>query len=405
MPDTDQPIPLASIPELLEELRAGRAIIVVDDEDRENEGDLIFAAEHASVELLGFTIRHTGGIICLAMPNEIADHLELPPMVQHNTAQRETAFTVSIEARVGISTGISAADRAQTIRVAAAETVQASDLARPGHVFPLRARDGGVLRRAGHTEAGVDLMRLAGLRPLAGLSEVMHDDGSMMRLPDLCRFAQQHGLKIGSIADLIAYRLARDAFVKRVAEALLPTPEADFKVVGYRDTLTGAEHLALVLGDVAGEGPVLVRVHSECLTGDALHSLRCDCGFQRDAALQAIAAEGRGVLVYLRQEGRGIGLLNKLRAYALQDAGADTVEANERLGFAADLRDYGVGAQILVDLGVQQIRLLTNNPRKVVGLEGYGMRVVAREPLIVGENPRNARYLATKREKLGHHPR
>jgi len=403
MLDADLDTPLASIPELLAELRAGRPVIVVDDEDRENEGDLIFAAEHASAELLGFTIRYTGGIVCLALPNAVADRLAFPPMVQQNTAQRETAFTVSIEAREGISTGISAADRAHTIRLAARPEASAADFARPGHVFPLRARDGGVLRRAGHTEAGVDLMRLAGLRPLAVLSEVMHDDGSMMRLPALRRFAHAHNLKIGTIADLIAYRMQRDTFVERVAEAALPTEFGDYRVVGFRDGLSGAEHLALVMGDVGGGEPVLVRMHSECLTGDALHSLRCDCGFQRDAALQAIAAEGRGVLVYLRQEGRGIGLLNKLRAYALQDAGADTVEANERLGFPADLRDYGVGAQILVSLGVQRIRLLTNNPRKVVGLEGFGLQVVAREPLIVGENPRNARYLETKRAKLGHH--
>jgi 3,4-dihydroxy 2-butanone 4-phosphate synthase / GTP cyclohydrolase II len=403
MPEFEPEQPLATVPELLAELRAGRAVIVVDDEDRENEGDLIFAAEHATSELLGFTIRYTGGIVCLALPHEVADRLALPPMVQQNTAHRETAFTVSIEAREGIDTGISAADRAHTIRLAARPEASASDFNRPGHVFPLRARDGGVLRRAGHTEAGVDLMRLAGLQPLAVLSEVMHDDGSMMRLPALRRFAEQHGLKIGTIADLIAYRAQRDGFVERVAEAALPTHFGDFRVVGYRDTLSGAEHLALVMGDLGGELPVLVRMHSECLTGDALHSLRCDCGFQRDAALQAIAAEGRGVLVYLRQEGRGIGLLNKLRAYALQDEGADTVEANERLGFPADLREYGVGAQILANLGVQRLRLLTNNPRKVVGLEGFGMQVVAREPLIVGENPRNARYLATKREKLGHH--
>ena len=393
---------LASVPDLLDELRAGRAVVLVDDADRENEGDLVFAAEHATPELLAFTIRHTGGIVCVAMPNDVADRLDLPPMVARNTANRETAFTVTIEATTGVSTGISAADRARTIRVVADPASTASDLARPGHVFPLRARDGGVLRRAGHTEAGVDLCRLAGLRPVAAISEVMHDDGTMMRLPALRAFAADHGLKVGAIADLIAYRLERDGFVEHVTEANLPTPWAEFRVVGYRDTLHGTDHVAMVLGDVADGAPALVRMHSECLTGDALHSLRCDCGFQRDAALKAIADAGRGVLVYLRQEGRGIGLLNKLRAYALQDGGADTVEANEQLGFAADLRDYGVGAQILADLGVKRLRLLTNNPRKVVALQGFGMEVVERVPLHAGENPYNEAYLATKRAKLGH---
>ena len=393
---------LATVPELLAELRAGRAVVLVDDADRENEGDLVFAAEHATPELLAFTIRHTGGIVCVAMPNDVADRLELPPMVARNTASRETAFTVTIEATEGVSTGISAADRARTIQVVADPRSSATDLARPGHVFPLRARDGGVLRRAGHTEAGVDLCRLAGLGPVAAISEVMHDDGTMMRLPALRAFATEHGLKVGAIADLIAYRLERDGFVERVAEAKLPTPWAEFRVIGYRDALHGTEHVAMVLGDLADGEPALVRMHSECLTGDALHSLRCDCGFQRDAALKAIADAGRGVLVYLRQEGRGIGLLNKLRAYALQDAGADTVEANEQLGFAADLRDYGVGAQVLADLGVKRLRLLTNNPRKVVGLEGFGMEVIERVPLHAGENPYNEAYLATKRAKLGH---
>ncbi len=409
--------PLASVHELLAEFRAGRPVVVVDDEDRENEGDLLFPAEHATAELLAFTIRYTGGIVCVAMPEEVADRLDLPPMVTRNTARRETAFTVSIEAAEGIGTGISAADRAHTIRLTADPDATAADLARPGHVFPLRARDGGVLRRAGHTEAGVDLARLAGLQPVVALSEVMHDDGRMMRLPALRRFCAEHGIMIGTIADLIAYRLARERFVERVAEAVLPTPWANYRVIGYRDTLHGTEHVAMVLGETgsAGDGddggdpgepatgePLLVRMHSECLTGDALHSLRCDCGFQRDAALKMIAEAGRGVLVYLRQEGRGIGLLNKLRAYALQDQGADTVEANERLGFAPDLRDYGIGAQILHDLGVRRLRLLTNNPRKVVGLQGFGMEVVERVPLHVGQNPYNEAYLATKRAKLGH---
>ena len=401
--DAGEAVAIATVPELLAELRAGRPVIVVDDEDRENEGDLVFAAEHATPELLAFTIRHTGGIVCISMPDDVADRLDLPPMVQRNTARRETAFTVSIEAAEGVSTGISAADRAHTIRLAGQRDAAAADFARPGHVFPLRAKSGGVLRRAGHTEAAVDLARLAGLHPVAALSEVMRDDGEMMRLPELRRFAARHGLKVGTIADLIAYRMARDGFVERVAEARLPTPWARFRVIGYRDTMNDTEHVAMVLGDVTDDdAPVLVRMHSECLTGDALHSLRCDCGFQRDAALKTIADAGRGVLVYLRQEGRGIGLLNKLRAYALQDGGADTVEANEQLGFAADLRDYGVGAQILHELGVRRLRLLTNNPRKVVALEGFGMEVVERVPIHAGENPYNEAYLATKRAKLGH---
>jgi 3,4-dihydroxy 2-butanone 4-phosphate synthase / GTP cyclohydrolase II len=398
----DLSMALSPIPDLLDELRAGRPIIVVDDEDRENEGDLVLPAQWATTERLAFIIRHTGGIVCVAMPDEVADRLALPPMVLHNTARRETAFTVSIEAAHGITTGISARDRALTIRLTADPEATSSALSRPGHVFPLRARRGGVLRRAGHTEASVDLCRLAGLQPVAALSELMHDDGSMMRLPALVDFAREHGLKIGTIADLIAYRLAGDRFVRRIDQARLPTPWAVFTVVGYKDDLSDNEHVAVVLGDVGDGESVLVRVHSECLTGDALHSLRCDCGFQRDAALKLIADEGRGVLVYLRQEGRGIGLLNKIRAYHLQDDGADTVEANEHLGFAADLRDYGIGAQILHDLGVRKLRLITNNPRKVVSLQGYGMEMIERVPLHVGENPYNEGYLATKRAKLGH---
>jgi len=393
---------LVTIPELLDELRDGKPVIIVDDADRENEGDLVLAAEFATTERLAFMIRTTGGIVCLSMLEDRADRLALPPMVQQNTSQRETAFTVSIEAAEGITTGISAADRAHTIRMAARDGATAADFSRPGHVFPLRAKSGGVLRRAGHTEAAVDLCRLAGLEPVAAISELMHDDGGMMRLPALLAFARAHGLKVGTIADLIAYRLRVDPFVLRVDEARLPTPWAEFRIVGYRDTVNGTEHVALVLGDVSDNEPVLVRMHSECLTGDALHSLRCDCGFQRDAALKAIADAGHGVLVYLRQEGRGIGLVNKIRAYHLQDDGADTVEANEQLGFAADLRDYGVGAQMLRDLGVKRLRLLTNNPRKVVSLQGYGMEVVERVPLHAGENPYNEVYLATKRAKLGH---
>ena len=393
---------LATVDALLAELRAGRPVIMVDDANRENEGDMIIPAEKVTAELIAFTIRYTGGVICLAMPNELADRLELPPMVEHNSAPRQTAYTVSIEARHGVGSGISAADRATTIKTTVKAGVTAADLVRPGHVFPLRARDGGVLRRAGHTEAAADLCRLAGFQPVGAISELMHDDGTMMRLPALLEFARTHGLKVGTIADLIAYRLEQDMFVKAIASAKLPTELADFTVHAFRDDIAGNEHVALSLGDIANGEPVLVRVHSECLTGDSLGSLRCDCGAQRDAALELIAKEGRGVLVYLRQEGRGIGLLNKIKAYALQDHGADTVEANEQLGFPPDLRDYGVGAQILRHLGVRALRLLTNNPRKLAALAGYGMRLIERVPLQVGRNPHNQQYLATKAHKLGH---
>jgi 3,4-dihydroxy 2-butanone 4-phosphate synthase/GTP cyclohydrolase II len=393
---------IANIGTIISDLKQGRPVIIVDDEDRENEGDIVIAAEHAEESNIAFTIRYTGGVICLAMDNILADYLNLPPMVEHNTARRSTAYTVSIEAREGVDTGISAKDRATTICATVRDGVTAEDLARPGHVFPLRAREGGVLRRAGHTEAAVDLSRLAGLKPAAAVSELMHDDGTMMRLPAILEFAKTHDLKVGTIADLIAYRLEADAFVKQSGSARLPTPWAEFTVYGYKDELNNNEHLALALGDTADGHPVLVRMHSECLTGDALHSLRCDCGFQRDAALKAIADEGRGVLVYLRQEGRGIGLLNKIKAYGLQDQGADTVEANQKLGFPADLRDYGIGAQILHNLGVKKLRLLTNNPRKVAALQGFGIEIVERVPLHVGENPYNERYLETKRKKLGH---
>jgi 3,4-dihydroxy 2-butanone 4-phosphate synthase/GTP cyclohydrolase II len=393
---------LASIEEILDELKAGRPVIMVDDEQRENEGDIIIPAATCTAEWIAFTIRYTGGVICLAMPNDLANHLKLPPMVEHNSAPRQTAYTVSIEAREGVGTGISAKDRATTIRTTVKPGVTAEDLVRPGHVFPLRARDGGVLRRAGHTEATVDLCRLAGFPPVGAISELMHDDGTMMRLPAILEFARTHNLKVGAIAELIAYRLERDMFVKQLAKAKLPTELANFTIHAFRDELQGNEHVALSLGDVGDGRPVLVRMHSECLTGDSLGSLRCDCGAQRDAALKLIAKEGRGVLVYLRQEGRGIGLTNKLKAYELQDDGADTVEANEKLGFAPDLRDYGVGAQILYQLGVRELRLLTNNPRKIAAFAGYGMHVAERVPLTVGNNPHNRDYLATKAKKLGH---
>ena len=404
MSSTSDPLQaqLASIPDILAELRAGKPVIIVDDADRENEGDIIIPAATVTPEITAFMIRYTGGVICLAMDNTLADKLELPPMVEHNTAKRATAYTVSIEAKEGIDTGISAKDRATTIRTTVSDGVSAHDLARPGHVFPLRARDGGVLRRAGHTEAAVDLSRLAGFKPAGAISELIHDDGTMMRLPAILDFAKQHQLKVASIAALIAYRLQSDGFIHHVASAKLPTPWAEFTIHGYRDELSNNEHVALALGDISSEEPVLVRMHSECLTGDGLHSLRCDCGFQRDAALKMIADAGRGVLVYLRQEGRGIGLLNKIKAYALQDSGADTVEANEQLGFAPDLRDYGIGAQILHHLGISRLRLLTNNPRKVAGLEGYGIAIVERVPLHAGANPYNQHYLATKVDKMGH---
>jgi len=393
---------IATTAELIEELKQGRPIVVVDDEDRENEGDIIIPAETVSAENIAFTIRYTGGVICLAMTNERANHLELPPMVTHNKARRGTAYTVSIEAREGIETGISAKDRATTIKAAVQEGVTAEDLVRPGHVFPLRARDGGVLRRAGHTEAAVDFCRIAGYQDTGIVSELIHDDGTMMRLPAILDFCEEHKLKCGTIADLIAYRLERDGFVTKVAEASLPTPMGHFKVEAFKDELNNNEHLAITMGDLSGGKPVLVRMHSECLTGDALHSLRCDCGAQRDAALLAIAEEGRGVLVYLRQEGRGIGLLNKIKAYALQDDGADTVEANEKLGLPDDLRDYGIGAQMLHSLGVSKLRLMTNNPRKIAALQGYGMEVVERVPIEVGKNTHNERYLKTKADRLGH---
>ncbi|WP_105317120.1 bifunctional 3,4-dihydroxy-2-butanone-4-phosphate synthase/GTP cyclohydrolase II [Thermus tenuipuniceus] len=393
---------LASVRELMEELRQGRPVILVDDEDRENEGDLIMAAEHATPQWVNFMLKECRGLLCVALTEERARALDLPLMVERNQDPQGTRFTVSVDAR-GTTTGISAFERAATIRLLADPEATAQDFRRPGHIFPLVARPGGVLRRAGHTEAAVDLLRLAGLRPVGSLIEILKEDGTMARLPDLLEFAGRHGLKVGTIADLIRYRLEKgDLYVKREAEALLPTRFGEFRILGYRDTLTGEEHAALVMGSWDPEEPVLVRMHSECLTGDALHSLRCDCGFQRDLALERISKEGKGVLVYLRQEGRGIGLVNKIRAYHLQDQGLDTVEANLALGFPPDLRDYGVGAQILYDLGVRKMRLLTNNPRKVKALSGFGIEIVERIPLRAGDNPHNERYLQAKKEKLGH---
>jgi len=391
---------LASIPELLAELRAGRPVILVDDENRENEGDLLMPAATATPEWVNFMAREGRGLICVTLTPDRARALDLTPMVGSSTDPNGTAFTVSVD-HVSNSTGISAFDRAATIAALMDDAAKPADFRRPGHIFPLVARPGGVLRRAGHTEAGCDLARLAGYPPVGVICEIMGDDGEMSRLPDLLAFGERHSLKVGSIEALIAYRLEHDPFVQLVAEAKLPTEYGEFRLVGFEDTLSGAEHVALVMGDVTPD-PLLVRVHSECLTGDGFHSLRCDCGPQRDAAMQAIANEGRGVLVYLRQEGRGIGLLNKIRAYHLQDGGADTVEANLQLGFPADARDFGIGAQMLHLLGARQLRVLTNNPRKLHSLGGFGLDVVERVPLHVGHNEYNSAYLSTKAAKLGH---
>ena len=387
----------------LAELRAGRAVVVVDDEDRENEGDLVFAASKATPDLVGFMIRYTSGVICVAMQGVELDRLKLPPMTVVNEDRKGTAYAVSVDARDGTTTGISAADRARTIRVLCDSATEPYELTRPGHVFPLRAVEGGVLRRPGHTEAGPDLARLAGLSPAAAICEVVHDDGSMMRAPALRAFADEHGLAMVSIADLIAYRRRTETQVQRVATTRLPTQFGVFTAYGYRDTVTGIEHVALVRGSVGDGRDVLVRVHSECLTGDVLGSTRCDCGAQLATAMQRVTDEGRGVVLYLRgHEGRGIGLLHKLRAYQLQDAGADTVQANLELGLPADARDYGTGAQILADLGVHSMRLLTNNPTKRAGLEGYGLTIVGREPLPPAVTAENVRYLTTKRDLMGH---
>jgi len=391
-----------SIEEVLDELREGRLVIVTDDANRENEGDLILAAEKATPELINFMIRYTSGVICVPMEGKDLDRLELPLMTVRNTESMRTAYTVSVDTKKGVTTGISAADRSRTIRLLADPGTAAQDMVRPGHVFPLRYREGGVLRRAGHTEAAVDLARLAGLRPAGVLAEVVNEDGSMARLPDLIQFKQKHGLKICSIENLIAYRRAREVLIERQEIVALPTDYGDFQLHLYRSVIDDVHHLALVKGVISSDQPTLVRVHSECLTGDVFGSRRCDCGDQLHAALQQIDDAGTGVVVYMRQEGRGIGLAAKLRAYKLQEQGLDTVEANEKLGYPMDLREYGIGAQILFDLGVRHIRLLTNNPKKVVGLEGYGLNIVEQLPIRALANPHNARYLQTKRAKMGH---
>jgi 3,4-dihydroxy 2-butanone 4-phosphate synthase/GTP cyclohydrolase II len=392
------------VEDAIQDIRDGKVVIVADDEDRENEGDLVCAASAVTPEIINFMARHGRGLICLALTPERADELDLRQMSDVNTEAQGTAFTITVDAAAhfGVTTGVSAADRAKTIQVCLDQGTRPSDLRRPGHVLPLRARPGGVLRRVGQTEASVDLARLAGLPPAGVICEILNEDGTMARRPELEVFAHEHGLRFITVAQIIAYRLASERLVHRAAEAVIPTPNGEWKMIAYRNDVDQQEHVAMVKGDIAGREGVLVRMHSECLTGDVFHSLRCDCGEQLEAAMKVIEQEGAGAIVYLRQEGRGIGLVHKLRAFALQDGGLDTVQANEALGFRPDLRDYGIGAQILIDLGLSSIRILTNNPKKIVGLEGYGLSVVEQVPVRVEPNPHNFNYLVAKRDKLGH---
>ncbi len=397
-------MPFDDIQDAINDIRDGKVVIVADDVDRENEGDLVCAASAVTPELINFMALHGRGLICLAITGERADELDLRPMAEVNTEAQGTAFTVSVDAapRFGVTTGISASDRARTIQVCLDPESRPSDLRRPGHVFPLRAQPGGVLRRVGQTEASVDLARMAGLEPAGVICEILNQDGTMARRPQLEVFAREHGLRFITVEQIIAHRLKHERLVHRAAEAVIPTEHGNWRIVAYRNDVDAFEHIALVKGEVAGKQDVLVRMHSECLTGDVFHSLRCDCGEQLDAAMRMIDEAGAGAIIYLRQEGRGIGLVHKLKAYALQDGGMDTVQANEALGFLPDLRDYGIGAQILIDLGLSSVRILTNNPKKIVGLEGYGLSTTEQVPIQVEANPHNQNYLTVKREKLGH---